>query len=847
MRLSTVSIREIRLRPGRSLLTFLGATLGVATIVAIPVSVENTRRSFGDLFASAGGHASLEVVREGEASFSPELVPEVEDIEGVERAFGCIQSAAALPGPAGPSPVIVLGLPVGEAGPSLGLRLRSGRFPGPGEEACVLEEGFARHRGVRPGSTIGLWTPAGHREIPVSGVLEPAGAATAHRGAIVFLGLELAREIFTLEEGVNSLRIVLEKPGLQDRVARAIEARLPPGFRVQTPAARGALALTTFQTSEQLFSVLSVVAPVAAAFIILNTFLMNLAERRRQLAILRSIGLTRRGLATLLLGESLFLGILATLLGIPLGLATSTALLEIFAESFGGGPGSLRIPGAPIALALVLGPGLPVLATWLPARRAAAHSIVDALLDRNSPRPRPPSHRLPLVGLVLAVVPALLVLAMIFEWVSRERLPLLLGPGMALSLICLVLWLPLVIPPLSRLGRKLLGRLSGLEGPLALRLIDANPTRRNLTVSVLFLGVVVAIATGSPLLTNIADIRENIDRITGPDHFVRGTLTRTTLLLPTPLPESLGKELRELEGVGSVDGLSWIPTRSDDQPLTILTISGEEGETLPVDLGSMDSGEALRALERGEVLVGTGLSRKLGVGPGDGLPLETRSGTRQFRVAAIVKEYTSAGFALYLHRSVAREHFELSGVHVFRVRPRAGVRENPRELLAFEERLEAFCSSRQLLTQSPSGFRDSIDRMIAAVTGMIWSLIFLVFLVASLGVVNTITMNVLEQTRELGLLRAIGLRRRQVFQLVLAQAAALATLSFLPGVVAGTLLAYTLHICGEAVNGIPVEFRLNPGLTVTCLALTLGLALLTTLGPARRAARLRVSESLQVD
>ncbi len=123
----------------------------------------------------------------------------------------------------------------------------------------------------------------------------------------------------------------------------------------------------------------------------------------------------------------------------------------------------------------------------------------------------------------------------------------------------------------------------------------------------------------------------------------------------------------------------------------------------------------------------------------------------------------------------------------------------------------------------------------------------LAFVVASLGVVNTITMNVLEQTKELGLLRAVGMRRGQLFKLILSQAGALAAMSLLPGAVFGILLTYAMHVAGEATNGLPVEFRIDPGLLAGCLSLTLCIALVTAYGPARRASRLQVVEALRYE
>ncbi|MEE8164630.1 MAG: FtsX-like permease family protein, partial [Myxococcota bacterium] len=742
-------------------------------------------------------------------------------------------------------PLLALGVASGAEKSVLGLDIHAGRLPAADERACVLERGFAEENGFQLGGAARLWTPSGLHSVPVVGILEPAGAAMTNRGAVVFMPLQAAQELFDLEGSVNCVQIVVEDDVLRSRVENSIEAMLPAGFRIQRPSARGALAQSTFVSTDQLLSALSAVSLVAAAFVILNTFLMNLSERRRQLAILRSVGMTRAGLTRVLLRESLVLGIAATVVGIPLGLGIATGFLEIFGESFGARSASLDVSLGSILFAAFLGPGLPVLATYFPARQASADSILDALFDRRPPKRKTVKARSIVAGVFLVAFPTYVTLGMVFEWFARELTPVLLAPAMAFGLIGLVLLLPLVVPILSRLVSMTLGRVCGVEGRLAIRQLNGRPARTNLTVAVLFIAVVVGVATGTALVTHVDDIRDNIDRIAGDDYLVRSAVPKATLLFPASMPESLGEELRVIEGVSSIDTVTWFPARSGDQPMTILAISNETGGSMPLDFEAGDPNLVGKALRDGEVVVGTTLAQRLAIGVGDSFLIETREGQKDFRVAATVTEYTSAGLAVYMDRDVARRFFDVRGVHVFRVGGAGGDAAGAAN--GVHERLAAFCASRELILHTPADFKAMVDRMMDDVVGLVWGLIFLFFLVASLGVVNTITMNVLEQTRQLGLLRAIGMRRRQLFKFVLSQAGALAAMSLVPGAVFGIVMSYAMHVSGEAVNGIPVDFRIAPGLLAGCLALTLGLALLTAFGPARRASRLQVIEALRYE
>src|SRR5262249_52768427 len=181
-------------------------------------------------------------------------------------------------------------------------------------------------------------------------------------------------------------------------------------------------------------------------------------------------------------------------------------------------------------------------------------------------------------------------------------------------------------------------------------------------------------------------------------------------------------------------------------------------------------------LVNGEVVLGPALAHRLGLHAGDTIAFETRQGTQPLRIVGVTSEYTGGGMAVYLEWHTAQRLLDLKGVHAILVTAQRGIAP------ALGDRLRAFCSERGLLFQSNDDVHRHFHQQLEGMQGFIWVLISLVFVVASLGVVNTLTMNVLEQTRELGVLRAIGMKRLQVGKLIMAQALALGIISLLPGV-----------------------------------------------------------------
>jgi putative ABC transport system permease protein len=196
--------------------------------------------------------------------------------------------------------------------------------------------------------------------------------------------------------------------------------------------------------------------------------------------------------------------------------------------------------------------------------------------------------------------------------------------------------------------------------------------------------------------------------------------------------------------------------------------------------------------------------------------------------------------ALHVDVSTARDLLGLEGTQIFIVSAR-------QESGDLAPALKAFCDGHGLLLQSNADFLGMVDRMAGGVAGLLWVLLALMFVVASLGVVNTLTMNVLEQTRELGVLRALGMRRGQVARMILSQALALGVIGLIPGAAAGILLAYLMNLAAYPLTGNAVPFRLHAGLLLGVLAAAPAITVAAALLPARRAARLRVIEALQYE
>jgi putative ABC transport system permease protein len=837
--------RELLRRPGRSMLTLTGIVLAVAAIVSVTSVTDSTRQAYRDMFSAVTGNAALEVVSAGQSGFDPAVADTVSEVEGVAAVVPVVQTPAALVHEGARVVVLVLGIDPSLDGAARPYRLDSGSLL-PGMEGAaargsqagmLLDASFARSQGLEAGSRTGLLTPSGLIDMNVLGLLEPAGVALFNGGALVIVPLPQAQELFGFGAQVNGLQLVLRDGADEKAVEREIAAALPPGLTVQVPASRGQIARDSLLATEQGLNVISALSLVTAIFIVLNAFLMNVGERRRDLAMLRTLGTTRRQMVRLVLREAALLGALGTVLGLLLGFGGALALTGVMEQLLVITLPAVSLSTNSLVSAVKLGLGGSLIAAYWPARLASRLSPLEGLsADGRTGETRP--RRWPgFVGLALAAATLGVALGMI-----SGRLPAsLAAPAMAFMLVGLVLIIPLALTPLLRASGALLRPVLGMEGSLAARQLLRHPTRTSLTVGVLFVAVTLAISMGTSMINNVRDTGEWYERTIVGDYFIRGAMPDMGTSITAALPEGLAGEIRALPATERVDSLRFVQGTAGGEPIIILARTFAADRPLPLDLTEGDPRQVLAGLQRGEVVIGTTLARRVGVDPGDEIAVETRQGPVAMRVAGTVTEYTGGGAALYMEWAKAKELLDIRGADVYLVAAQPGMAGE------LGSQLAPLAGREGVLLQSLDELHAFIDGMIGGVMGFLWLLVALVFVVASLGIINTLTMNVLEQTREFGLLRAVAMTRRQVRKLVFSQALTVGVISLAPGALAGIALAFLLNRATRSMMGAQVEFRLDPLLVVGSFVVALVIAVAAAYFPARRAARMQVVDALQYE
>ena len=570
---------------------------------------------------------------------------------------------------------------------------------------------------------------------------------------MLFMPLDLAQDWFAPGQ-VDMIEIVLDDSADPDTVMKKLGGRLPVGLTVAPPRSRSEVAEETLTSSKTGMKLASAFSLVLAYFMILNTFLMNVGERRRQLAILRALGATQRQVRRLLYGEALAMGVLGTALGILVGLGGACLLNRSLATLFALAslPPLVITPG-PLVLAALFGLGVSFVGVAVPARRAAHLTPLEGMSRVVREDLEHTSHRYTIVGLAITLVSGTVLAISIAGW-----LPTSVAIGTAVFvLVGVVLLMSAALGPFSRLVTRALFPRKPAVAVLAYRQVLRHRTRSALTVGVLFVAIATGIGLGCTILDSIRDVEKwQTQEIVG-DFVVRALLPSAVNSTGTTLPPELGEEIRRVPGVAKVGTACFasadLRARPDkpDEILSVYIIVRDFAPGVPLYLNLVGRSEedVHRGLDQGGVVIGTVVGQRTGLRAGDEVTLSAGGKTHQFRIAGLTNEYLNAGLTVHISRDDAKQFFSIDRDRI----DTFIVVADPDVVPEVGTRLKALCKKYGVIVQTISEIRRMIDKLAVGVRACLWGILALGFIVAAFGVVNTLTMNMLEQTREFGLLR----------------------------------------------------------------------------------------------
>ncbi|MEZ6137902.1 MAG: FtsX-like permease family protein [Pirellulaceae bacterium] len=758
MSLTSFSWREMQARPLRVVFTFSCITLGVAVVVAVLLSTSTTRQAQRDMLRAVSGRADLEIIADGNG-FPYAWLKDVSQTQGVAVAAPSLNRFAVIFAGETKARTQVLGID-----PRIDMEVRdyelvAGRQPAKLSE-MLLDSSFAESLHVELDDQIKLLARGGLEEFQVVGLVRPRGSAPIALSSAAYLVLPAAQVAFNARQQLDQIQLLLQEGADREEVRQALEAKLTKGVTIRQPKTQSDMAQETMYATENGLHLAIAFALLIVTFIIYNTFQMTVGERRKQLGILRAIGATRKQVGWAILKEALFVSILGAIAGSVLGLATAGYLSLATEEIFQVELPRTQITVWPFAIAIVVGVGVSLLGALLPAHRASTVQPVEAMRAVEVGHNEEVVRATRIAGVITLPVGVALLLASL-----SGRVPIGTDAvGIGLMLIGCVLFIPSILERTSSLIVRILSPWLGIEAKLAQRQLMRHVGRTTLTAGVLFMAISTTTGLAGNILDNVANIRGWYTRGIIGDFFVRASLPDLATGSAADLPPEIEAELGKIAGVTNIDPMRFASVQSGEDSI-LLIVRNFVGAQDFFDVAQGTNDLAMQGLRQRQAVIGTVLAQRKGISLGDELPIETPSGTVMIAVAAIANDYIGGGLTVYLDRSFAAEILGIDGVDAYVIKA------VPSQRTQVASDLHQLCQDNGLILQSYAEVVGQIDSMANTVIGGLWGLLAISTFIAAIGLFNTLTMNILEQTREIGMLRVVAMTRSQVRRMVVAQGA----------------------------------------------------------------------------
>ena len=850
-----VTLRQLSSRKGRLFLTIAGIVLGTAMIVGVLLLTTTIQRTFTDLYDSIYGKADLVLAATSDAGSLPDdALARVRRTDGVASAEGQVTAVLSLVGADGPGAELNAAGTTVEGQSYSDLEIVSGRKVRRGREV-ELESSWAQANGLRVGDTASLASPTGVADYRVAGLFDFSTGVDFGGEGFGFLPLGEARRAFDQPTGWSEIQAVAsgEGTGSVDQLKRRLDGEFGRGVEVITPQGKSDQIQSQLQALNVILYFFAGMALFVGGFLIFNSFNMTVLQRMREIGMQRTLGASRGMVARSVLTEASALGLGGSVLGILGGIGIALALIALL-RSIGLPVGALQWTAAAPVAGILMGLITAAAGSLIPALRAGRIAPIRAVLGSEGIRSRPKPIRA-LIGICL-IAPGLY--GAFALGAADQTTPAVAGAGIG-GIIAIffgiALLAPFVVSPLSRLLSWPVRKLAPIEGRLASDSARANPTRTAATATALLIGLALVVGINSLGSSFLNSIEREFDRA-----FARDLTVQPRGLNPGAGPQQslspsvLGR-VADLPGVAVATPERLIATAELPQKVGRKG-SGPQGllfgfdpavydkvDSSQIDTGDLTRTQAYAKVGEGALTVGKGYAEEAGIEIGDEMLLEGASGTERAPVVAIVDTILAGGQTVSMSLDKMSRVYGIDSdtqiaVKADSVGDRARVQ---REIEALLER-----EYPNLTVLSNDEIKSEVETQISQQFGFFNALVAVAILASLFGIVNTLSMSVLERTREIGVLRALGATSWQIRRTVANESLIISLIGAVLGISIGIGLGWAL-LKGLAA-GVPGVVYSPPIGTVVAVAFAaIVLGLLASIVPARRAAKLDVVEALSYE
>jgi putative ABC transport system permease protein len=844
------TLRSFLAHKGRLLLSALAVVLSVAFVAGSLIFSDTLSRTFDRLFASTAADVTVspkggldEAIPSGMTATLPAAIADrVARVDGVAAArvdaeaenITVVDQDNEPVGPTTNAPTIGTNWNPNDRSP---VELTSGHAP-QGPAQALLDSETADRKNVRIGDALTVVAAPGSFKVEVVGI---ATFTTTNPGAaLLFVDTPTAQtKLLGDARAATGISVDAEEGVSDAQLKQRVAAALGPGtyeYRTADEQAESDV--------EQLGGFLDVikyvmlgfagVAVLVGVFLIVNTFSMLIAQRTRELGLLRALGAERRQVRRSVLTEALLLGLVGSTLGLATGIGLAAGLIELMGTlGMNIGSDEMVIGWATPVIAYVVGVGVTFVAAYLPARRAAGVSPMAALTDAEVAGVGRPLTVRAVVGAVVGTAGTAALVGC--AWSSRTATAAsLLGLGIVLTLIATVIAGPLLVRPVIRVLGAAFPALFGSIGRMSQRNALRNPRRTGATAAALMVGLALVggMSVASASMTKSFD--QQIDKTLGADFVVQNRNFQ-------PFPREVTDKVRDTPGAGLVVRSRFTPVavRLPDGDRVQTTAAGYDPQLDRVANITYAQGDTSAALAGGHMALDVDFARDHGVRLGSTVSVEFQSGRgAELRVGALTDQEQAEGFGtqggMYFALATLERYAPGGQESALYVNAAPGTSDG--ELRASLERtLDPYP---QVQVRDLADYKDLVHDQIAVLLYLVYALLGLAIVIAVLGVVNTLALSVVERTREIGLLRAIGLARRQLRRMIRLESVVIAVF----GAVLGLALGLVWGVCTQQVLALQgmTAFAVPWGTIVAVVIGSAVVGVVAALLPALRASRMNV-------
>ncbi|MFZ0545586.1 MAG: FtsX-like permease family protein [Candidatus Promineifilaceae bacterium] len=835
-----LALRYLQRRKLRTTLTLLAIIFGTMIIVAFSSLLPALKEALTGSLSAVAEQVDLTVTNETRGAFGEETATIVAETPGVAVASPSLARPLVVPDSevitaddgTTFSSFIVHGVDPEKAAELGKVSVGDGRLLQAGDENTVLiSSNMAEKAHLSVGDQINVPAATGIVSLEIVGITTgrtPIGSEE------LFVPLMTAQTIFDQPGQINTIEAQFD-PGSDAAVVRqAVLDRLGTGFHAGGIQAGSEFA-SALEAANYVFNMFGLIATAMGGFIIFITFRTIIVERRRDIGMLRAIGASRKTVLSMILVESLTMGVIGTGLGIAVGVLLAKglhALLNPVMDSLMHiNLGTLNLSPGVFILAAVLGLGITLVSSILPAMAATKLSPLEALRPSLAEVERRKAGRSAIVGGVLIVLSLLALLPRTTGFATL---------GMVLFMIGLALVGPALVYPVARIFGSLLTLVFAREGQIAEGNLTRQPGRAAVTASTITIGLALLVALGGLITSLIGGIGGWVDKTLGSDY----------LFMPQSLVLGGGNigagsqfvdEIRAVPGVDEVTTLRQTTAKVDNTDLQVI---GIDPVTYPEIAGLIfsqgDESTVFDDLASGRNIIINGIfAAQNGLALGDDLTLKTPEGEEQYHVVGVGGDFLNYKIATgYISQANLARDFNVTADLLVMVNQSADANASQ-----VGEALGEIGRNYPAFTfYTLQSFRDEMAVIFQAYNAIY---IFLIILAVPslIALINTLAINVLERTREIGTLRAVGATRRQVRRMITAESLLLTAMGAVFGIIAGLWLGYVL-VGAMNLVGLVFPFSFSYISILMAVVVAIGFGIIGALIPARQAAQMDIVKAL---